>query len=97
MSYSGKYCIRVEPQDNGFTVEVPDMKAIKAKEAADAKNKNTGSYPSTYIGDLTECYIAKSVAEVLKLVKRALSEIPEPDMEYAQAFSDATKLTADND
>jgi hypothetical protein len=87
---SGDYCIRIKPVDNGFTVEVPDMEKIKEKEAADAKRKDSGNYP-TYIGDCTESYIAKSVAEVLKLVKASLAELPDPEMQYSEAFAEAAK------
>lgn len=90
---SGSYRICITPVDNGFTVEIPDMVKIKEKEAADAKRKDGGNYPS-YIGDLTESYIAKSVPEVLKLVKKALAALPDPDMEYAAAFSEASAQEA---
>lgn len=85
MSYASDYVIRIKPLENGFMVEVPDMEEIKKKRAEAAKAKN-GNMP--YIGDCTESYAAKSVAEVLKLVKAALSQIPESD--YAAAFEEAT-------
>lgn len=85
MSYASDYVIRIKPLENGFMVEVPDMEEIKKKQAA-AKKSQGGSMP--YIGDCTESYAAKSVAEVLKLVKAALGQIPEAD--YAAAFEEAT-------
>jgi len=80
------YVIRIKTLENGFMVEVPDMEAIKKKYKDAEKQKNGMS--SVYTGDLTESYAAKSVAEVLKLVKAALSQIPESD--YAAAFEEAT-------
>lgn len=88
---NGDYCIRIKPVDNGFTVEVPDMEKIKEKEAADKKRKE-GGY-GVYVGDCTKSYIAKSVAEALKLVKSALAELPEPEMQYSQAFGEADAAT----
>jgi hypothetical protein len=81
------YVIRIKPLENGFMVEVPDMAAIKAKQAA---AKKEAPVPSRgYIGDCTESYAAKSVAEVLKLVKSSLAQLPES--EYASAFEEAAK------
>ena len=85
---SGDYSIRIRPVDNGFTVETPDMDKIKKKEAERSKRKGDHDYP-TYIGDCTKSAIAKTVPEVLKLIKASLAELPEPDMEYAQAFAEA--------
>lgn len=84
------YSIRVCPADNGFTVEVPDMAEIKKREKTSSKGG-----PSPYYGDATEKYVAKSVKEVLALVKKALAELPDPDMQYADAFAEASSLTAD--
>lgn len=84
MSYNSDYVIRIKPLENGFMVEVPDMEEIKKKQAAAKKSGNM----SPYLGDCTESYAAKSVAEVLKLVKAALGQIPEAD--YAAAFEEAT-------
>lgn len=82
---NGDYRVSIRPLENGFMVEVPDMEAIRKKEAEAKKNK--GAMPC-YIGDCTESYAAKSVAEVVKLVKTALEQIPES--EYAKAFEEAT-------
>jgi hypothetical protein len=65
------------------------MAAIKAKQAAAKKEKGSGSGMMPYIGDCTESYAAKSVAEVLKLVKSSLAQLPES--EYASAFEEAAK------
>lgn len=86
---SGDYTIRIRCLENGYMVEVPDMEKIKEKEAQD-KKKGSGSYP-TYIGDLTESYAAKTVGEVLKLVKQCLAGLPDPEVEYAQTFAEAAK------
>jgi hypothetical protein len=78
------YCIRIKVLENGFMVEVPDMDAIAAKQKAAAKDK---SNPSVYTGDCTESYAAKSVSEVVALVKKALTKIP--DVEYDESFKEA--------
>lgn len=82
------YVIRIKPLENGFMIEVPDMEMIKKKKAEAAKSKNGGSMAMPYTGDCTESYAAKSVAEVLKLVKTSLSQLPES--EFAAAFEEAT-------
>lgn len=83
----GDYVIRIKPLENGFMVEVPDMDAIKKKQAEAAKASKGSGLSMPYIGDCTESYAAKSVAEVLKLVKASLSELPESD--YTAAFEEA--------
>lgn len=83
MSYD-RYRISVETLENGYKVEVPDMPAIK-KKMADAKKKS--GMVDCYIGDCTKSYAAKSVKEVLSLVKASLSEMPES--EFDTAFGEA--------
>lgn len=86
MPHTSDYTIRIRTLQNAFTVEVPDMEAIKKKEAED---KKAGREHSSYIGDLTKTFAAKTVAEALKHVKQSLSELPE--VAYAEAFSEASK------
>ena len=78
------YSIRIETLENGFTVEIPDWSAITKKQKA-AKPKG-GDMPC-YIGDCTEKYTAKSIPEVVKLVKDALMNMPES--EFDKAFGEA--------
>ena len=85
--YGSTYRVSIEPLENGYAVEVPDMEAI-AKKKADAKKK-AGAEKSCdpYIGDCTKKYAAKSVKEVLKLVQASLEQLPEG--EYDSAFKEA--------
>ena len=88
--------ISVETLENGFEVEVPDFAEMKKKQAAaDKAAKGKGSMdsccPSPYFGDCTKKYAAKSVAEVLKLVKDALGAMPAS--EYDAAFAEAAAQT----
>lgn len=87
MSYD-KYRVSIETLENGFKVEVPDMEAIAKKRAEDKKKQaKDGCMPSCYFGDLTKCYAAKTVKEVLGYVKAALEQMPEG--EYDTAFKEA--------
>ena len=86
MSYD-KYRVSVEVLENGFKVEVPDMAAIAKKQVEAKKQAKPGCMPSCYFGDLTKCYAAKTVKEVLKLVQASLEQMPEG--EYDTAFSEA--------
>ncbi len=83
--------ISVETLENGFEVEVPDFAEMKKKQAAaDKAAKGKGSMDSCcspYMGDCTKKYAAKSVADVLKLVKDALGAMPAG--EYDAAFAEA--------
>lgn len=81
-----QFVIRIEVLENGFKVEVPDMAKIKEKKAAAKKEKS--SY-SPYIGDCTKSFAAKTVPDVMKMVKGALNELPE--IAYAEAFDEASK------
>jgi hypothetical protein len=82
-----QFTIRIEVLENGFKVEVPDTDKIKEKQAKDKKEKR-GDYP-TYIGDCTKSYAAKTVPDVIKMVKGALSALPE--IAYAESFAEAAK------
>lgn len=89
MSYD-KYRVSVEVLENGFKVEVPDMEAIAKKQAENKKKQaQNGAMPGCYFGDMTKCYAAKTVKEVLKLVQASLEKMPEG--EYDVAFSEAAK------
>lgn len=84
-----RYRVSVEVLENGFKVEVPDMEAI-AKKQADAKKRNPNSMSlDCYIGDCTKSYAAKSVKEVMSLVKASLEKMPE--QEFDAAFAQAAK------
>ncbi len=78
-----RYRVSVEVLENGFKVEVPDMDAI-AKKRADAKKARQ---PEPYLGDCTKSFAAKTVKEVLALVKESLGRMPEG--EYSAAFDEA--------
>ena len=77
--------ICIEVVDNGFTVEIPDIDAMNKAEAA-AKKKGPGS-PMPYMGDMKKEYVAKSVDEVLAILKPALKNLPQ--MTYDEAFAEA--------
>ena len=83
--------VSVEVLENGFSVEVPDMEA-RAKKVADAK-KEKGRSPDymPYMGDCTKKFAAKSVKEVLSLVKASLGQIPEN--EYDAAFAEVASAS----
>ncbi|MCR4338517.1 MAG: hypothetical protein NUW01_01375 [Gemmatimonadaceae bacterium] len=88
---SERYRVSVERLENGFEVEVPDMEA-RAKKTADAKKmaKSKGGMDTMsmpYMGDCTKKYAAKSVKEVLSLIKESLGKIP--DNEFDTAFAEA--------
>lgn len=85
-----RYRISIEVLENAFEVEIPDMEAMK-KKMAEAKKAHKGAEtaPMPYMGDLTKKYAAKSVKEVLALVKGSLEKMPEN--EYEAAFDEAAK------
>lgn len=84
-AFSGNFTIRIEVLENGYKVEVPDMEELKKKEAE--RKKRGDKYPS-YIGDCTKSYAARTQGEVVKLVKGALTMLP--DGEYDDAYEQAT-------
>jgi hypothetical protein len=77
-------CIRIEVLENGYSVELPDIDAIDKAEAA-AKKKPGGGV--TYMGGYTKEYAARTVDEVIALVKPALKNLPQ--VQYDEAFTDA--------
>jgi len=84
MAYES-YRVSVEVLENGYKVEIPDMKARAEKKAAAKKAKQL----EPYYGDCTKSYAAKSVKEVMKLVQQALEQMPEG--EFDAAFDEASK------
>jgi len=78
--------ISIEVLENGFEVELPDVSAMDKAEAAAKKQKGGGSTP--YMGDMYKKYAAKTVKEVLNLVKPALSNLPQA--QYDAAFAEAS-------
>ena len=78
--------ICVEVLENGYTVELPDIAAMDKAEAAAKKQKGgLGSMP--YVGDFMKEYMAKSVDEVIALIKPALKNLPQTT--YDEAFAEA--------
>ena len=93
MSYD-RYRVSVEVLENGFSIEIPDFEEMAKKKEAAAKAAKTNKgmcAAEPYLGDCTKKYAAKSVAEVLKLVKGSLEKMPEA--EYDVAFKEAAKDT----
>ena len=90
MSYES-VSIRIEQLENGFTVECPDLPALAKARAQKEKSKGVKDAPyiSTYPGDFTKKFSAKSVKEVIALVKSALEKMPEN--EYDVAFGEAAE------
>ena len=76
--------ICVEVLENGYTVELPDIAAMNKAEAA--AKKKPGS-PMPYMGDMMKEYMAKTVDEVIALIKPALKNLPQAT--YDEAFSEA--------
>jgi len=78
--------IVIETLTNGFTVSLPDVEAMNKAEAAAKKQKGgPGSMP--YMGDMMKEYMAKSVDEVIALIKPALKNLPQST--YDEAFAEA--------
>lgn len=86
---SERFRISVEALENAYEVEIPDFEAIKQKKADAKKNAKGMGMMDPYTGDCTKTYAAKSVGEVLKLVKGCLEKMPEA--EFDSAFSEAAE------
>ena len=88
-----KFRIEIEVLENGYQVEIPDIEAYN-KADADHKKPKKGSSGvsccSPYMGDFMKSYAAKTVEEVLALVKPALKNLPQTT--YDEAFAEATKM-----
>ena len=91
-----KVRIEVEVLANGYEVCIPDIEAMnKAEaEAKKAQAKDPSKYISMpYHGDFKKEYIAKTVDEVIALIKPALKNLPQS--EYNEAFAEAAKMEDD--
>lgn len=82
-----KVRIEIEVLENGYTVCIPDIAAMNKAEAA-AKKKGGVSMP--YQGDYEKEYMAKSVDEVIALIKPALKNLPQTT--FDEAFAEAAKM-----
>ena len=80
--------ICIEVIENGYTVEIPDIEAMNKAEA-EAKKKKGDSCCMPYSGDFMKSYAAKTVDEVLALIKPALKNLPQST--YDEAFAEAAK------
>jgi hypothetical protein len=88
----GNFTIRIEMLENGFTVEVPDYekaKELEAKREKESKGDKCCSPSPVWIGDCTDKMVAKTVKDVMDIVSKALSKLPQDS--YAEAFEEATK------
>lgn len=89
-----KVRIEVEVLENGYTVCIPDVAAMNKAEAAAKKAKSSGkngmecSMP--YQGDYEKEYMAKTVDEVIALIKPALKNLPQST--FDEAFAEAAKM-----
>ena len=87
-----KVRVEVEVMENGYTVCIPDIAAMNKAEA-DAKKaraKDPGKYISMpYDGDYKKEYMAKTVDEVIALIKPALKNLPQ--VTFDEAFAEAVK------
>lgn len=81
--------INIEVLENAYEVELPDLDAFNKAEADAKKNKgkNSGMGCSPYPGDFMKCYAAKTVDEVLALIKPALKKLPQQS--FDEAFAEA--------
>lgn len=74
------FCIKIEAMENAFEVEIPDREAFdKAKTSKDMP----------YMGDYMKSYAAKTVDEVIALIKPALKNLPQST--FDEAFAEAVK------
>jgi hypothetical protein len=91
-----KVRIEVEILENGYTVSLPDISAMNKAEAAakkaNAKSPNSPA-PMPYHGDFEKEYMAKTVDEVIALIKPALKNLPQTA--YDEAFAEAAKMEDD--
>jgi len=87
-----KVRIEVEVLENGYTVCIPDIAAMNKAEADMKKAKSKAKDPSCctsmpYQGDYEKEYMAKTVDEVIALIKPALKNLPQST--YDEAFAEA--------
>lgn len=76
--------IEIEVLENGYTVEIPDIAAMNKAESA-AKKGADKAMP--YPGDYMKEYMAKTVDDVIALIKPALKNLPQST--YEEAFAEA--------
>lgn len=76
--------IEIEVLENGYTCSIPDIEAMNKAEAA--AKKKPGS-PMPYMGDMMKEYMAKTVDDVIAIIKPALKNLPQ--MTYDEAFAEA--------
>ena len=91
MGMKCKICVEV--LENGYTIELPDIPAYNKAEAEAKKKKASAgnSYVSTpYMGDFMKEYMAKTVDEVITLLKPALKNLPQTT--YNEAFAEAVAM-----
>ena len=90
-----KFRVEIEVLENGYEVEIPDIEAFNKAEA-DAKKKKGSSMGgcTPWMGDFMKAYAAKTVDEVLALVKPALKNLPQTT--YDEAFAEAAKMENDD-
>lgn len=90
-----KVRIEIEVLENGYTCSIPDIAALNKAEAEAKKKKASAGAPyasTPYIGDFMKEYMAKTVDEVIALIKPALKNLPQTT--YDEAFAEAA---AEND
>ena len=87
-----KFRIEIEVLENGYQVEIPDIEAYNKADAAAKKDKKSSNMGccSPYMGDFMKAYAAKTVEEVLALVKPALANLPQTT--FDEAFAEAAKM-----
>lgn len=78
--------IEIEVLENGYTCSIPDIDAMN-KADAEAKKKPGASMP--YMGDMMKEYMAKTVDDVIALIKPALKKLPQST--YDEAFKEAAE------
>jgi hypothetical protein len=89
-----KFRIEIEVLENGYAVQIPDIAAYNKADAEHKKaKKGSGglSSCSPYMGDFMKSYAAKTVDEVLTLVKPALKNLPQTT--FSEAFAEAAKMS----
>jgi hypothetical protein len=89
---SMKFRIEIEVLENAYEVELPDVDAYNKADAAAKKDKKSSSMGccSPYMGDFMKTYAAKTVDEVIALVKPALKNLPQTT--FDEAFAEAAKM-----
>ena len=74
------FCIKIEAMENAFEVEIPDREAF---------DKAKASKGMPYMDDCMKSYAAKTVDEVIALIKPALQNLPQST--FDEAFAEAIK------